>query len=88
MQYDDFQKFEDNLAIIKKGDKWGVINKQNKIVIPIQYDKIYLKFTTLDVAEVRKDGKNFYINKQNKIVDLAKIVAQRKNNKNNICPRE
>ena len=28
-------------AIVCKSDKWGVINKNNEIVVPIIFDKVY-----------------------------------------------
>jgi hypothetical protein len=36
--YDDFSYFEDNLAWAKKNGKWGIIDKNNKVVVPFQYN--------------------------------------------------
>jgi|GEM_PF-685791 len=35
--YDDIKDFKDGFARVKLGDKWGMINRQGKLVIPIQY---------------------------------------------------
>ncbi len=46
--YDDANLFKGGIAIVKKNDKYGVINEQGKIVIPIEYDNLEI------------DGRNFF----------------------------
>lgn len=39
--YSYVSDFEYGLARIRKGSKWGLINKDGKVVLPIQYDAIW-----------------------------------------------
>ena len=57
---DGAENFTDGLAPIKKGEKYGYINKEGKIVIPIIYDYASKFFNK--IASVQKDGKNYAIN--------------------------
>ena len=36
-QFDDAQFFHEGFAVVKKGSKYGYINKTGKVVIPIKY---------------------------------------------------
>ncbi len=68
-KYDWAFSFYKNLASVKKGNKWGFINKSNEIIIPFQYD--YVDYFNDGLAYVEKDGKAFYINKQGEFVKDA-----------------
>ena len=62
-EWDEIKGFSDGFAIIRKGEKYGVVNQQAAIVVPIIYDKI-LPFSD-GLAEVEKDGVKFYIDDKN-----------------------
>lgn len=62
-----FHKFKsDPLFPVKKDNKWGVINKRNEVIIPIQYDRIQ-EFGQ-DVFLVKNAGKSGVINSENNIL--------------------
>ena len=52
--------FNNGLAAVRKGDKYGYINNKNEIIIPIIYDSA-LPFKE-NKAIVKKDGISFIIN--------------------------
>jgi hypothetical protein len=69
-QYDDFQYYEDSIAGIKKGKKFGVISlKTGRELVPVLYDQ-WVDFdqswfswsTSRQVVVVRRDGKEGVIN--------------------------
>ncbi len=41
-EYDNISSFHKDLIEIKLNGKWGIINANGKIIIPVKYDKIYL----------------------------------------------
>lgn len=41
-RYDGFKIFSCGLCPVCEDGKWGFINKKGKLVIPLQYDKVYL----------------------------------------------
>ncbi|HXB11706.1 MAG TPA: WG repeat-containing protein [Bacteroidia bacterium] len=58
-RYDDALYFEDGLAPVKTGDKWGYINEQGVLVIPIKFD--YANIFTDGYATVGKAGGTDYL---------------------------
>ena len=54
-EYDEMRDFVYDTAVVRKGDKWGMINKENKFIIPCIYDE-EIKFKS-DLAIVSIDGK-------------------------------
>ncbi len=36
--YDEIGSYKDGLMAVKKGDKWGYVDKTGKVIIPIKYD--------------------------------------------------
>lgn len=38
--YNDIKPFQEGLAAVKKNNRWGFINKINKVIIPYSYDKV------------------------------------------------
>lgn len=58
---------------VAKNDKWGFINKNNEIVIPLIYDDV--DGFSEGLAKVEKDGKTFIINKQGQKVNSTKAVG-------------
>lgn len=59
-----FGDFYNGLALVKKDNKYGYINKENKIIIPIIYDNA-LSFKNKKTI-VLKDGICFFINQKGK----------------------
>jgi len=60
---------ENPMIIAVKNDKFGIVDKQNKIIIPFVYNDIKANFSwkTANLFEVSRDGKNyFYVDKNNK----------------------
>jgi len=56
------------MIVAVKNNKFGIVDKQNKIIIPFVYNdiKTNLSWKTANLFEVSKDGKNyFYIDKNN-----------------------
>ncbi len=43
-QYDGADEFREGLAFVSKNEKWGFINQQGEVVIPLQYDWYILSF--------------------------------------------
>ena len=69
-EYDYDGIFGKGLARVSKDGKWGFVNKQGKVVIPIKYDLVYnignfRKFGFSEgFADVEKDGLCGVIDKQ------------------------
>ena len=61
--WDHLGDFSEDLAPVRKGGKYGVINKQGVMVVPMIYDRIS-PFKD-GFAEVEKDGVKFYIDEKN-----------------------
>lgn len=51
---------------VRKGNEWGVINKRNEVIIPIQYDRVQ-EFGQ-DLFLVKRNGKSGIINSENNIL--------------------
>jgi len=61
-EYDnDLMYFEDGLAVVKKGEKYGYVNLDGEIVIPILYDEA--KDCSNGKCEVRKDERWMILDK-------------------------
>ena len=66
-------KFEDNqLAKVKKYNKWGFVNKKGKEIIPVQYEEVD-KFHN-GLSRVKKNGKYGYIDKTGKEIIPINII--------------
>ncbi|WDF47073.1 WG repeat-containing protein [Chryseobacterium sp. KACC 21268] len=60
---------ENPMMIAVRNNKFGIVDKQNKVIIPFVYAdiKMNLSWKTAHLFEVSKDGKNyFYVDKNNK----------------------
>lgn len=68
--FDDVRSFEDGLAAIKLGDKWGFINNLGNIIVKLEYDDAR-RFHN-GYAPVKKNWKWGFINKKGDIVVPAK----------------
>ncbi|MDB4180753.1 WG repeat-containing protein [Flavobacteriaceae bacterium] len=74
------QTLHNRLALVKKDKKYGFINKENKIVVPIIYDNA-LPFKDKKTI-VHKDGICFFINqKGNMIKQISKPYLWSENDK-------
>src|SRR5690554_1767010 len=71
--YDFEQKLANGLTIVEKNDKYGILNKKGKIVLPTKYDFIHFEVDNnfemkYSVGEIRKNGKDGLINDNGKII--------------------
>jgi len=55
LEFDEVGPFHDGVATARIGDKWGVIDKTGKVIVPIEYGWIYNFSEGLALAN--KDGK-------------------------------
>ncbi len=70
----DANGFSEGLALVEKDDKYGFINKDNEVVIPLIYDQA-LWFSE-GLAVVKKNGKYGFINKQGEeVIPLQYTIA-------------
>ena len=60
------------LSMVKKGDLYGYINLQGKVVIPIAYEWLYYQVYN-DLVVFRKNGKLGYVNTKGKVIIPAKF---------------
>lgn len=65
-QYDNALDFIEDLAAVRKDDKWGYINTKNKLVIPFEYDSVN-DFSD-GLAVVKKNNKYAVIDKTGKLI--------------------
>ncbi len=66
-EYESEGFLEDGLQLIKKNSKYGYMNTNGNVVIPLVYD--YAETFENGVAKVKKDGNYFHINKKGNKVD-------------------
>ena len=64
----EFREFNEGLAAVKKDGKWGFIDKNGQVAIPIQLDFDEVDIFHEGLAAVEKDGKCGYIDKSGKVV--------------------
>ena len=60
-KYDSIRQFSEGLAFVKQNDEWGVIDKQGRVVLAFQYDDVGHNGFKDGKAEVRKNGKAYFI---------------------------
>lgn len=65
--FEEIGDFHNELARVKANGKWGYVNKNFKIIIPIEYEDAS-KYVTADLLSVKKEGKWGCVDKINKIV--------------------
>lgn len=68
--YNDFMDIlpydrENGFVIVRKGKYWGVINKENKVVLPLQFDEI---ISLGNDYKAIKDNQEFYYDKDGKSI--------------------
>ncbi|WP_435932419.1 WG repeat-containing protein [Moraxella bovoculi] len=64
--YDYVRCLKDGLAIAKKNNKYGYVDKTGKVVVPIQYDETW--FFSEGLAGVKQNGKWGFIDKTGEVV--------------------
>lgn len=65
--FDDARNFNEGLAAVKQGGKWGFINQQGIVVIPVKYDSV-TDFGTY------KSGQDFYCDVSGQIIPVTRVV--------------
>lgn len=97
--YDLVYDWKNSLFIVKKGSKYGLIDLNNKVVLPCEYDSIWDEFKN-ELGTLKKDNKYGVITNKGIVVipckydnitfvDGAKIIATlMKSDDNNIRNRE
>lgn len=75
--YSDFGWFAAGLAAVRNTDtnKWGYINPEMELVIPFIYDAAWPFSKFEEIAQVRKNGTEYYINRQGKRVNATNATA-------------
>ena len=71
--YDDIEIGSDNLFIVKKGNKFGVINSEGKSIVPLQFDEIEVSTNNNDcggLIKVSIDTKNKKRGEKEKYIGL------------------
>lgn len=63
-QYDNFKVYEEGMAPVMKGGKWGFIDETGKLKVPCRYDEV--NSFKKGWAQVRIGAKKYYINKEGK----------------------
>ena len=70
--YDEVGGFVDGYSMVRRGDKYGIINERGKLILPIEYDNSgyrTMEYVFSDnVAMVEKDGHFGFVDKRGKIV--------------------
>ncbi len=59
-QYDNAERFSEQLAAVMKDGKYGAINENGELVIPMLYDS--MKYCTFAMIPVEADGEWYFIN--------------------------
>lgn len=82
-EFDEARIFSFGLAAVKKNKKWGFIDEQGKLVIPMIYDEVDY-FTQNKLSAVVKNGKSGFIDKTGKEVVLIIYEDARSEQMDNI----
>lgn len=71
--YDELHYYDDQIIILSRMGKFGVVNINNKVIIPLEYEIIYSDYSIFEKETnnqfyVRKNGKYFIIDNNNTII--------------------
>lgn len=66
LEYDKFEPFKEELAVVKKDGLYGYINYKGEEVIPLKYE--YAKDFSDGLAEVKQNGKYGFIDKSGNFI--------------------
>ena len=58
-KYEWSTDFSEGLALVRLENKWGFIDKNGQIIIPLEYEEAGIFYEKL--APVEKDGRHFFI---------------------------
>ena len=72
-EYDNVTVFSEDLACVKKNEKFGFINRKGKIIIPIQFENETF-FRKTGLASVKKENLYGFINKKGK--EIIPVIYQ------------
>jgi len=75
LNYDYANSFSEGLATVKKNDKWGAINKQGKVVVPLKFEGVLGDFSNGLASVVKKDNTQGFINTKGELVIPYKYIA-------------
>ncbi len=64
--YDDEEELSNKLFKVKKGEYWGVVNHNNDIIIPLEYD--YIGVSSNGVIKAKKNAKYGLINETGELL--------------------
>jgi hypothetical protein len=66
--YDDVAYFVNGLCPVRKGQNWGAINKEGKLVLKLEYD--YVGPFEDGVAEITYRGVSLYANTRGNLIPV------------------
>ena len=75
LNYDYANSFSEGLAPVKKNGKWGALNKQGKVVVPLKFEGVLGDFSNGLASVVRKDNTQGFINTKGELVIPYKYFA-------------
>ena len=67
-QYDAVGDFCNGLACVQKDGKYGFINTEGKLVIPMEYDNVTADFTAYGIAAVQLGTEHYAIRSDGSVV--------------------
>jgi bifunctional DNA-binding transcriptional regulator/antitoxin component of YhaV-PrlF toxin-antitoxin module len=68
-EYDEVNGFKEGLMVVKKDEKYGCIDKNNNVIIPLEYeDAGFRKCFSQGLIALKKDGKFGYLNRNGSVV--------------------
>lgn len=71
-EYDWGFDFVDNICVVVKGDKYGIVNTKLELIIPCEYE--YIEALSDDLFKFREGGKWGIINKLRKLIAGAEYI--------------
>ncbi len=74
-EFTGMSPYNDTLVVVRKNNKWGVVSAQNKVILPLEYDKLkYLYKNGQALFELFKNQSKFiYFNDKGEV--LTALVA-------------
>ena len=68
--YNYLSPFVKEVAIVKKGRKYGLLNTQNQVIKPVVFDQI------LRTGQVENDGRSYYVTRKDSLYGLVDDVGK------------
>lgn len=66
LPYEEVSQFSNGMAVVRQGDRYGAIDTQGKLTIPLEYKRLYSFQKNLAAAEVADEAGLVLIDRQNK----------------------